>query len=169
MKYTNRDGLPEAFVKAIVRKHESRFWRKVAKCGPTDCWTWTATRDSDGYGHFYCFGKITKAHRASYLMFRGAIPSGNVVMHSCDNPSCVNPAHLSVGSQLENVRDCSTKGRRANLKGEAHGRSFLDVETVKAIRNAVMSGVRQIDMARGFGIRKGLVCDIVSRRTWRHI
>lgn len=169
MKYTNKHGLPAAFVRAVENDQEKRFWSKVNRLGDEDCWEWTAVRNADGYGRFQLYRKIVSSHRASYLMFCGPIPSGMVVMHTCDNPPCVNPAHLVLGTQLENVRDCAAKNRRANLKGEAHGMAFLTEKIVNAIRDAVASGFSQAEMGRAFGIRKGLVCDLVSRRTWRHI
>lgn len=170
VKYTNRYGLPEAFVEKAQAKQEKRFWSKVDVRGENECWPWTATRDENGYGHIYFFGKITKASRASYVLANGPIPAKGVIMHSCDNPTCVNPRHLSCGTQLDNVRDCAAKGRRANLKGSAHGNAILDEETVNAIRNANSTGAFSFaELGRAFGIRKGLVFDICYRRIWRHI
>lgn len=77
------------------------------------CWEWTGWR-AHGYGYFFHEGKDQRAHRVSYELFVGSIPDGLVVMHSCDNRPCVNPDHLSVGTQADNVRDMVAKGRQRN-------------------------------------------------------
>lgn len=87
-----------------------RFWHKVAVKGPADCWEWQAGK-SRGYGTCFEHGMPVSAHRVSYAMHNGPIPPGMVVMHSCDNPGCVNPAHLSVGTQADNMADKTKKGR----------------------------------------------------------
>ena len=89
------------------------LWRNTAKKGPDDCWPWHGTRDRYGYGRIVCLNSIQKAHRVSYEMANGPIQDGLLVMHSCDNPNCVNPAHLSVGTQKQNMKDASARGRLA--------------------------------------------------------
>ena len=89
-----------------------RFWRKVEKLGPKDCWTWTAGRFKRGYGAFAYDGKQPGyAHRFSYELHYGPIPDGMVVMHTCDNRQCVNPRHLRLASQGDNIRDSVAKDR----------------------------------------------------------
>ena len=89
---------------------EQRFWEKVDKRGPDECWQWTACTGPTGYGTFD--GK--RAHRVSWAWANGRpVPDGLVVCHSCDNPGCVNPAHLWAGTQRDNMHDCIRKGRRA--------------------------------------------------------
>lgn len=93
----------------------ARFWSKVDKSG--DCWTWTAGRNDLGYGQFSYGGKGGKnvgAHRYAYMLTHGAIPEGAFVLHNCDNPSCVRPDHLRIGSQVDNMRDRSQRGRNPN-------------------------------------------------------
>jgi hypothetical protein len=92
-----------------------RFWEKVAMAGPDECWIWTDKPTEDGYGRF----KITpteqvKAHRLSYVLATGNDPGELLVRHKCDNPLCVNPAHLELGTQADNMRDASERGRLAN-------------------------------------------------------
>ncbi len=90
-----------------------RFHSKYEVHPVTGCWVWQASKIGGGYGKFKC-KKLTKsryAHRVSYIMHKGEIPEGQVVMHTCDNPSCVNPDHLSLGTQKDNMLDASRKGR----------------------------------------------------------
>lgn len=79
-----------------------------------DCWLWQAGKFDSGYGQMHYEGKNQLAHRASYQMYKGPIPEGLVVMHSCDVRLCVNPNHLSVGTQKDNIQDCRDKGRKGN-------------------------------------------------------
>lgn len=89
-----------------------RFWNKVEK---TDgCWLWTASTFTDGYGKFKFDGKNRRAHRMSWIMENGEIPDGMVVLHSCDTPLCVNPAHLSLGTPKDNTQDMIKKNRQHN-------------------------------------------------------
>ena len=92
-----------------------RFWDKVDVGLDDECWNWTAFKRA-GYGRFRFNGKIYDAHRFAWLLMNGEIPDGMVVLHSCDNPSCCNLKHLSLGTQKENVADCIEKGRRASDK-----------------------------------------------------
>lgn len=85
-----------------------------------DCRVWTASVSRRGYGRFENNGKFTAAHRAAYQVYKGEIPCGLVVMHKCDNPPCINPDHLTVGTQSDNMKDCAAKGRH-NL--QTHNRA----------------------------------------------
>lgn len=86
-----------------------RFWSKVDKSG--ECWYWTASRDPKGYGTFGFEGKVHKAHRIAYTLAFGEIPAGAHILHSCDNPPCVNPGHLRPGTHTENMQDKVMHGR----------------------------------------------------------
>jgi hypothetical protein len=88
--------------------HAARFWAKATRGG---CWLWQGYRDRDGYGHHHYNGRRWRAHRLAWTLARGPIPGGLYVCHRCDNPPCVNPAHLELGTQKENIGDCLAKGR----------------------------------------------------------
>lgn len=95
------------------RSLEERFWEKVDKRGPDECWLWKAGRDRNGYGHIGVGkGRSTRAHRVSWELANGSeIPVGLLACHTCDNPPCVNPAHIFIGTMADNLQDASAKGR----------------------------------------------------------
>lgn len=93
-----------------------RFWKKVLISGTNDCWHWKACKNNKGYGQFKLKSKTVLAHKMSWeLTNRRPFPKGKVTLHLCDNPPCVNPKHLKVGTQNDNVQDCKNKGR-INIK-----------------------------------------------------
>ena len=90
---------------------EERFWNKVDRCGPDECWEWLADKELKGYGRFKVAGRVIKAHRFAWELENGEVPKDLCVLHKCDVPSCVNPAHLFLGTRGDNNRDCIRKGR----------------------------------------------------------
>lgn len=106
-------------------KDLARFWAKVNR--GTGCWEWLGERNNKGYGRFPTYSRDSRkrllAHRVSYTLHHGQIPAGMVVMHACDNPGCVNPEHLSIGTQQDNLRDALAKGR-VDMSGLAVGRKM---------------------------------------------
>lgn len=101
-----------------MKVHASKFWEKVSI--GDDCWEWLGTKDRCGYGKLWIEGH-SLAHRFFYTLFKGPIPKGLYVLHSCDRPSCVNPKHLVAGTQMENVHDMERKGRAYHPSGDNHG------------------------------------------------
>jgi hypothetical protein len=106
-----------------------RFWSKVAK--GDECWVWTAYLDERGYGRVGFNGKVQYAHRVAYQLEVGPIPEGAHILHSCDNPPCVNPAHLRAGTRSDNMRDKVARGRDWNVKKThcKHGHPFNELNT----------------------------------------
>jgi hypothetical protein len=151
---------------------EERFWRFVEK--GEGCWLWTGgSVNAKGYGQIQQGGKGSphvSAHRLSYQIHKGEIPEGMVVMHSCDNPSCVNPDHLSVGTQSDNILDSFAKGRKVCVppitRGADHHLAVLDEKTVRWIRSSGMS-IRT--MAQALGLPESTVGRAKRRQTWKHV
>ena len=120
---------------------EKRFWLKVDKRGPDECWEWTGSRLSDWeYGRIRDNGKNKATHRLSWELHNGEIPEGLLVCHHCDNPPCVNPKHLFLGGHSENQLDSFRKGRRKPLRGERNGGSKLSTYDVLGIRKLYRQG-----------------------------
>lgn len=136
-----------------------RFWEKVDKSG--DCWLWTGATINKGYGQIRIKGKSVLVHRVSYELHRGPIPKGLCVLHHCDNPLCVNPDHLFLGTKYDNVQDMIAKGRRSQTK--------LTLDKVKEIRERVSNGETQISLAKEFGVIQQTISDAVTRKTWKDV
>lgn len=139
-----------------------RFWANIRK--DKDCWLWVGTKDTNGYGQFSINGKSVLVHRFSYEFHKGKIPKGNwygtkCVLHTCDTPSCVNPHHLVLGSQQDNIKDRDSKMRMARK---------IDRKVAEKIRKLyVPRKITQEYLAKKFGISRGSVEDITLNRTWK--
>lgn len=160
--------------------HAARFLAQVDKSG--DCWTWTGLLDKAGYGRFHIGGKSRLAPRYSYELHVGAIPEGAFILHSCDNPACVNPAHLRPGTQQDNMDDAVARGRRAYgdrsgarlhperlARGERSHLSKFTADQVREIRAAYEAGETQAALQRRFNCANNAIWSIVHRITWKHI
>ena len=126
------------------------------------CWVWLRDSMKSGYGRVVYRGKPWMAHRVSYEIANGSIPSGHYVCHHCDNPCCVNPSHLFVGTQQDNMRDAQQKNRRS--VGEQHPNSKLTTRDVSEIRDELASGMRQVDIAAAHGVRQSIISEIKTGR-----
>lgn len=149
------------------RSLSERFWEKVDKRGSDDCWEWTAYRNPRGYGYFHRNGHPVPAHRLSYELCNGPIPEGMFVCHKCDNPPCVNPNHLWLGTNADNTNDRNRKGR--NPVGGHHHAAKLTESQVIEIRQRASSGEKQYELAREFKVARSLISLIVNRKLWAHI
>jgi hypothetical protein len=159
-------------IPTLTEEEASRFWSKVHK-GP-DCWMWAAGRSKGGYGAFAVRGKM---HRASRLAasLSGLHVSGSVwVLHRCDNPACVRPEHLFVGTPKDNtadmVRKCRARwGAEHKARGERHHRAKLTDAKVREIRALRSRGVPRTDVARMFGVSAAQITLVTTRRNWSHV
>lgn len=140
---------------------EERFWQKVEK-GP-DCWNWTAYTWPSGYGCFRAYNQ-TRAHRVSWTIHNGAIPNGFYVCHHCDNPACVNPKHLFLGTPQDNMDDKVRKGRQRGAHGGTkHHNARLTDEQVAEIHALWREReLTQTEIATRFGIHQSHVCKLVN-------
>jgi hypothetical protein len=152
----------------IVRPAAERFWERVVK--HVGCWVWTAARDRKGYGRLYDGGRYVLAHRLSWELHNGPVPEGVCVLHNCpggDNPACVNPAHLFLGTRTDNAADRDAKGRGA--RGEQNGRSKLTPESVRVLREQAARGVPRYVLAERHGVNRATVLRALSGQSWAHV
>lgn len=153
----------------MARSLADRFWSKVAIGVPDECWEWTGGRHAKGYGCFRIGQKYFRSSRISWQLHTGVPPGAFGVLHKCDNPACCNPAHLFLGTQADNVKDMTAKGRRVDHLGEKHGRAKLDDSTVLEIRARLERNERTSDLALCFGVSDSTISGIKTGSTWRHL
>ena len=153
-----------------------RVWFYVEiSTNPDGCWIWTGATNKHGYGFLSNPGNRnsnTLAHRALYELVNGPIGAGLVLMHSCDNPPCCNPSHLTPGTQAENVLDAWRKGRMKpprGQRGEEHPAAVLTVEKVHLIRRLSADGISQVAIARQVGASRSAVGTVVRGERWVHV
>lgn len=143
----------------------TRFWRHVQRAGPDECWIWTAATDTLGYARINRWVDgvqvSTLAHRVAWELAYGSIQSDLFVCHRCDNPSCVNHAHLFLGTHTDNMRDCTSKGRQ---------KAKLTQHDVRAIRARYAAGsISQLALAADYDVSQANISCIVLGATWRHV
>jgi hypothetical protein len=163
---------------------ETRFWAKVSPEPNTGCWLWTGAAHGHGYGVFQLEGRAISAHRLAWEYANGMdFPNGSHALHSCDNPWCVNPAHLRPGSHLDNVQDRVRRGRSckgdrhpfrlhpemASQPGEKNGGAKLTDRDVVVIRRLANAGIGFSVLAEGFGVTREAVRLVALRRSWTHV
>ncbi len=158
-----------------------RFWTKYAESGSHECWEWTGGKNRAGYGKFKMRGKTRVAHRVAYELHTGEIPALMLVCHTCDNPGCVNPSHLFLGTPQDNMTDKVNKHRQSTgervkpkkprwLIGSDCSQSKLSESQVREIRALRRnSGLSLKSIGHEYGVCSQTIHDIVSGWTWRHI
>jgi len=159
----------------MAKTAEERFWTKVDQRGEDECWLWTASRIPDGYGCFWDGTyrslnprrpRIVRAHRWLYEFLHGRIGALEVC-HTCDEPACVNPAHLYAGTHAQNMRDMISRGRADN-RGDKNGRSKLSSEQIAEIRSRSTGRYGEIsELAREYGVASGTMSKILKHQTWQ--
>lgn len=162
----------------------NKFWSKV-KMQPSGCWEWQGQKSKSGYGRSTLRKGISyRTHRVAYMIYYLTDPTGFFVCHTCDNPACVNPFHLWLGTASDNARDRNKKGRQAQTgganhyahknparvcKGEKHKWTKTTEQQVREIRQAFADGESQSSIARRLSVSKHIVFYIVHRKSWKHI
>jgi hypothetical protein len=149
-----------------------RFWSKVQRRGPDECWEWGGPRQKRGYGKFSIGRRTFLAHRVAAVI-DGGNPERLLVMHLCDNPPCVNPRHLTFGTPLDNMRDMHRKGRarpgRNDYRGSKNPQALLTESDVLEIRRLRATGLTYSEIGRRFGQPATAMCAIVKKRAWAHV
>ena len=146
-----------------------RFYSKIKVGKVNGCWVWIAFREKDGYGRFKFNGKNIPAHRFSWINTYGEIPKGFLVLHKCDNPPCVNPEHLFLGTQKDNIRDMLIKNRDNYSFGEKHGLSKLKDKYIPEIRNLYKDGNTIKYIAGVYEVSLMAIHRIIKGRAWKHV
>ena len=148
---------------------EERFWAKVDVRGPDDCWEWLAGKTHNGYGMIGKGGRhngMLRAHRVSWELANGPIPDGLCVLHHCDNPGCVNPLHLWIGTNADNQQDMAQKGRANKARGERQGNSKLTEQDVHEIRAMLARDISQTVIAEKYDVARTTIGSINTGTNW---
>jgi hypothetical protein len=165
-----KHGDPSISLMPVGRTPEQRFWEKVIKAENDQCWEWQAATDDDGYGIFGIEGcTAAKAHRVSYEWATGIKPGDLKVLHHCDNPPCVNPQHLYLGTPMDNMQDKIARGRAKYIHGEDHYGAKLTARQVRTIRRLRNNGSSFRELAKKYNVTASNIMKIVTRDSWKHI
>ena len=166
-------ALTTAELRALPRSlpPRERFLKHVNFSSPDQCWVWGSCRNLHGYGKAHHNGKFYLANRLAYLLFVGPIPDGLFVCHKCDNPPCVNPKHLFLGTRSDNMLDSYRKGRLRPpiLRGEDGAAAKLSNEAIAVIRAEPDRRRVTVDLALQFGVTTATISKIRLHHTWRHL
>jgi hypothetical protein len=162
--------------KIYIRPPEERFLERFSPSAPNECWEWQGHKTTKGYGmlRLGAAKRNIYAHRYAYMRCHGvSLPPGisHIVMHTCDNPSCVNPAHLRLGTQNDNCLDKMAKGRHPRIRnyGSRSGTAKLTEELIPLIRKRISNGERQTQIAKELGVTATCINSVSRGRTWAHV
>lgn len=150
-----------------------RFWAKVDIRSADECWEWQGPISSCGYGNFSVGGKLSPdyrqwpAHRYAWTITYGAVPAELNVCHKCDNRRCVNPNHLFLGTDVDNMNDKVAKGRQA--KGDSSGLSKLLERDIATVIEMYNGGMLQREIGENFGVSQAVVSSVIRGHTWKHV
>ena len=160
---------------------QQKFMARVLKLrGRNACWLWTGPRGkrpNKNYGLCHLIKGQMQAHRVSYILFKGPIPAGLQVLHSCDNPPCVRPKHIRAGTAQDNVDDREKRGRAHHHSGEKHGRAKLTWDLVRKIRRDCITGLKPINsvlvinsvrfLTQKYGVGESTIRHLLKGDTWK--
>ena len=160
-------GLQTIYPQYRISGSAEEFWNWVDISEPDNCWQWKEARKGE-YGKYRLDGRRMGAHRVAWELTNGPVPAGMEVCHRCDNPWCVNPAHLFLGTHVDNIRDCHRKGRASKVRayGVKHGRTKLTADDVRDIR---ASADLQRVIAKRYGIHQQAVSRLQRGESWKYL
>lgn len=140
---------------------------RASQLDPDACWFSTRKPTTNGYDRLSVHGERHGAHRLMYELIFGVIPPGLFVCHACDNPACINPRHLWLGTAADNRADCVEKGR--HTRGTSHHAAKLNEANVRSIRKAHDQGATERELAEHFGVSLRTIHAVITRKTWKHV
>jgi hypothetical protein len=144
-----------------------RFWSKVQQADQDACWLWLAGKDRSGYGRFLFEGKNRHAHIVAWILSYGPIPSNKIVRHTCDVYACVNPSHLLLGTQLDNIRDRVQRGRCHRPYGALNSQAKLTPEKVALIRQEyATTRCSKKSLAIKYSMSNSAIGRLLNKQTW---
>lgn len=166
---TSKQRLPKLslFAKTLLGFDDKT--RVVDRGYDTPCREWMGWLSNKGYGDLYVELKHQRAHRFCWEMYHGKIPDGWCVCHECDNRRCVNPHHLFLGTNYDNVQDRHRKGRSSSSRGETQRSCKLTTQKVISIRNEYQTVKSYRVLARKYGVEYTNIANIIKRKTWKHV
>jgi hypothetical protein len=177
--------VPIIEIPTLNSKDQIRFWSKAnLTANPERCWEWNAAKSKEGYGRFSLnYKEKYMAHRLAFVLHHKKPINKLLVCHTCDNPSCINPSHLFLGTHLDNFKDMKEKGRSCKgnrsrnylypekrQKGESNGSSKLKEHQIIEIRNKYDNeNMSSKEIANQYGVHETTINNIVKRKKWKHI
>lgn len=150
---------------------QHRFWAKVGRAAPHDCWLWEGAARSDGHGLFRVGARLWSAHAVALALHEAENPGGRWALHSCDNPPCCNPDHLRWGSHQDNIDDMMSRGRYIARPGDQNPEAKLSEQSVRDIFAQKLHRKHgdKSTLARQYGVSDRTIYDIWNGRSWTHV